>query len=267
MTASLLRILLIENSTLDERLKIQSCLQELGYAPVLAICTLEALNLLSQHQPYNVAFISLDSLSVDTHEQTDTETCLPETYKMGTVNHMLHRLRSYLSLESFTVGMSTQPPSPELKMAGLTHYLRLPPSREALATLLDQCLVLTNRPRNLTSAPLDPSPIQQLRDVLGHSASSVISRMVEQFYQDTTERLALMHTALGKRSYPQLANLAHGLKGTSSQMGAMELYKLAVELEHHSKAESPCPITVQGVLASIKAEYSRVSAALHMGDI
>ncbi len=79
---------------------------------------------------------------------------------------------------------------------------------------------------------LDRQTLVELREVLGEEMSSC----VDLFVSNASEHLRKMHRALSTCDTALFSNSAHSLKGSSANMGALQLSALARELERMGRA-------------------------------
>ncbi|HSX21016.1 MAG TPA: Hpt domain-containing protein [Gammaproteobacteria bacterium] len=75
---------------------------------------------------------------------------------------------------------------------------------------------------------LDREIIDMLRDAIGESLDSII----DLYIQDVPNDIAAMQQALAKNDLQTVHRLAHSLKSSSANLGAMQASALAADLEH-----------------------------------
>jgi histidine phosphotransfer protein HptB len=78
-----------------------------------------------------------------------------------------------------------------------------------------------------TSAVLDRELVEELRDIMAEGFVT----LVESYERDTQARLAGMQVALREGDRMVLRQMAHSLKGSSSNLGALEVTGYCVQLE------------------------------------
>jgi histidine phosphotransfer protein HptB len=86
-----------------------------------------------------------------------------------------------------------------------------------------------------TSARLDMELVSELRDIMAEGFTGLL----DSYEQDTARKLDLMRTALERGERETLRQLAHSLKGSSSNVGALEVSGCCLMIERDaSEAES-----------------------------
>ena len=81
---------------------------------------------------------------------------------------------------------------------------------------------------------LDQELIGELKDIM---ADGFVT-LVESYEQDTAKRLVAMRQALAQGDITELAQLAHSLKGSSSNLGALLVARHCLALEEAVAADS-----------------------------
>lgn len=80
---------------------------------------------------------------------------------------------------------------------------------------------------NNTENIFDPSVLSSLHEAIGDSINKIISIYLDDF----PKNIAAMKAALNKHEYETVGLIAHSLKSSSGNLGAIELVKLAADLE------------------------------------
>lgn len=106
------------------------------------------------------------------------------------------------------------------------------------------------------SASLDWELVRELKDIM---AEGFIT-LVESYERDTSSRLKEMHRALEQGDRALLRQLAHSLKGSSSNLGAVAVTGHCVDLEHNAAAAARDEIA--GLLGSLESAHEQALAAL-----
>jgi PAS domain S-box-containing protein len=235
------RILIVEDNPVNQTI-ICAMLTHLGYVPGQASHGQEALDYLSRE--------SFDLILMDIE--------MPEMDGLTATK----RIREQFGSDIYIIGLSAGAFSESRQMAldaGMNDYLTKPIELEILVQFL-QDLPLKAPPTSLPN-PLDPKVIGQIQSILGSDAELVISNISRIFLQDTEERLQKMKDAFQGSDTETLRQLAHGLKGTASQIGAHYLTQLAQDLEKVSKTGSDRP-EMERLIAAITVEFEQVIIAL-----
>ena len=107
---------------------------------------------------------------------------------------------------------------------------------------------------------LDPDHLARLRQLEAATGRSIVAEVVGNFLDEAPRRLVEIQDALASGDSPRLAFSAHGLKGSSAQLGAERLAALCGELESQARSgelEAALPLC-----ARIAVELDRLSPIL-----
>jgi len=107
---------------------------------------------------------------------------------------------------------------------------------------------------------LDPGRIASLRRLGELTGQPLVRDVVDGFLKETPGRLDRMRGALVRGDAEELAFIAHSLKGSSGQLGALRVAALSGELEGRGKNEDLDGAS--GLLAEIERETARVAHLL-----
>ncbi|MFN3714960.1 MAG: Hpt domain-containing protein [Alcanivoracaceae bacterium] len=107
-----------------------------------------------------------------------------------------------------------------------------------------------------TSALLDMDLVGELRDIMAEGFAG----LVDSYEQDTARKLDLMRTALEGDARDTLRQLAHSLKGSSSNVGALEVSGCCLTIEQ--KAGDGQPDQLQHLLDELTACHQQAMEAL-----
>jgi len=139
--------------------------------------------------------------------------------------------------------------------AGMDAYLSKPMKETELAAMLEQwgsTQADTAAPSKLVPAPISPPPIPSetpgINSVLAPETIATLQEMVDEkdpdfcrnlveiFVSDATALLDTLYTAAASGDAPLLARTAHTLKGSSSNIGAVKIAALCLELQTQGEA-------------------------------
>ncbi|NJK61291.1 MAG: response regulator [Synechococcaceae cyanobacterium SM2_3_1] len=239
-----LQILVVEDNPVNQTVA-EALLRCLGYQPTQVSHGVEALTALEQHN-YDVVFMDVEMPEMDGLTAT-------------------RLIRHHFGHAVYIIGMSAAafPESRQRALeSGMNDYLTKPIQLHTLSAALQQSTTsITDILAGEPALTLDPQVLITLKTVLGAQAAEVIPRMLQAFVRDTTQRLQDMAQACAQEDWERLRKLAHGLKGTSSQLGAQKLYKLAQDLEAGCRIPLPDQ-HLQTVLQQIHSEFTLVIQAL-----
>ncbi len=129
---------------------------------------------------------------------------------------------------------------------------------------LERQEINTMQPFNNTGTPstntIDPQAYNLFRQMIGEEDTEAIIDMLDLFMDDVPEKLAKMEQALEQADHAKLSQIAHALKSSSAQIGALSLSEHCKQLEAATKSTTQAEL--QQLVSSLKAEYQRVERAL-----
>ena len=108
---------------------------------------------------------------------------------------------------------------------------------------------------------LDMEIIESLRDIQEDDGSDLLAELVDMYRADVPEQIAAMLNASNVGDAHALRQAAHALKGSSANLGAVNLAEIASQLEligRDGKTEG-----AEVLLRHAEAEYERVVAAFN----
>lgn len=100
---------------------------------------------------------------------------------------------------------------------------------------------------------LDEEILDTLHDAIGDSLSSIIKL----YLTDVPSMIAEMQQALASKDFVTLTRLAHSLKSSSANLGAMQTSALAVELEHTIAIEVEDVDVLNNAINQIAASFDQ----------
>ena len=80
---------------------------------------------------------------------------------------------------------------------------------------------------------VDARALAALRDLQGASRPDLLAELIAVYLRDTPPRLAALHEAVARADVEALRREVYGLKGSSSQIGAVQMARLCAEFEGH----------------------------------
>jgi HPt (histidine-containing phosphotransfer) domain-containing protein len=107
---------------------------------------------------------------------------------------------------------------------------------------------------------LDASVLAGLRQLGQPNQPDPVAELIGLFVDDGDQRLGKMEAALKQNDLSAISPLAHGLKGSASNLGARPLAALAAQLE--DAASGARLAAVEELLTRLKKEYKRVRVQL-----
>jgi HPt (histidine-containing phosphotransfer) domain-containing protein len=79
---------------------------------------------------------------------------------------------------------------------------------------------------------LDMSVIQSLRELGGDGEETLFRELLDLYVDDSTQKLERLADSLDRADLKVAERIAHTLKSSSANLGAMVMSKLCLELEH-----------------------------------
>jgi PAS domain S-box-containing protein len=108
--------------------------------------------------------------------------------------------------------------------------------------------------------PLDKGILAELRDLKGSQQADPLIELIDLFIRDGSSRLETMETALQSKSLADVAQGAHGLKGSASNLGAPRLATLCGEVEKYALAGASDQAAI--AFTALREEFVQVRALL-----
>ncbi|HDS1134689.1 ATP-binding protein [Stenotrophomonas maltophilia] len=147
---------------------------------------------------------------------------------------------------------SPAPPSIEPSHARLTADSRRAPSAEHGSALQDDDSRVGSKPQPV----LDRDVLDELHAVIGESAIQIVSV----FLEDAPAMVQQLQQAAQNGDEPRLQAVAHSLKSSSANVGALSLSSVAQRIEHEARSGSLQRPAV--AVALLVAEFARARVAL-----
>src|SRR5205085_9722205 len=116
--------------------------------------------------------------------------------------------------------------------AGMDDYIPKPVTVQRLEAVLTRW-----RPQTGPGAPeeaVDGNVLAALRDLQGAGRPDILAELLAVYLRDTPPRLAALHEAVARADAEALRRAAHSLKGSSSQIGAVQVARLCADIEEQA---------------------------------
>lgn len=107
---------------------------------------------------------------------------------------------------------------------------------------------------------IDPQAIENLRALNPGDNDEFLREIAGIFLEDTPIRIAELDQSLAAGDVPRFVRAAHSIKGSSANLGALDLRAAAEKLEHQSRDAGLENVT--GLLSQLKSEFTRAEAEL-----
>ncbi len=155
--------------------------------------------------------------------------------------------------------------------AGMDDYLSKPVASNRLAAVLAHYLgsaaadpmELAEDPADRTAGDarvdLDTGRLEEL-DALGDGAAALVTRAITNFIGQAPRTLEEIREAERRGDVEQVAALAHRLKGSAWNLGAVRVGDLCERLEHEARSDQLTDVA--GQLAAVRTAYDDASRAL-----
>lgn len=96
--------------------------------------------------------------------------------------------------------------------------------------------------------------------MMGEGDQTLEQEFLELFLEDADEHFRALRRAFEEHEPETLVRLAHTIKSTSAQIGAMRLSGLSLELEKMGRSHDHALVTE--LMTNLESEYQRVRAVL-----
>ncbi len=154
--------------------------------------------------------------------------------------------------------------------AGMDDYLSKPVASHRLEAVLAHYLgtpaaatISIDTEQRVPAAPdqhdLDVTRLEEL-DALGEGAAALVTRAITNFIRNAPATLAELESAHRRGEVEEVAALAHRLKGSAWNLGALRVGSLCERLEHEARSSDLVDVDQQ--LAEVRSAYDDAARAL-----
>jgi two-component system, sensor histidine kinase and response regulator len=241
------RILLAEDNLVNQRLALRQ-LHKLGYHGQPVTNGHEVLQELRQH-PYDVILMDCQMPELDGYEVTrrirdlEKETQRPPAYIIAVTAHAMEGDRE------------------RCISSGMNDYITKPVHLAQLEAALHRALKRrAPTPASDTADVLDPAALAALKQLREPGLSDPLAELFDLFKRESVGLLERVERGAAENNSTAVAQAAHTLKGSASNLGATQLAVTCLALEQRSRA-SDWP-AVQEQLPKLREELERVKKAL-----
>jgi signal transduction histidine kinase/DNA-binding NarL/FixJ family response regulator len=250
-----LRILLAEDNSVNQRVGLLM-LERMGYLADVAGNGIEVLEALCR-QPYDLILMDIQMPGLDGLETTRRiRSEFPRDWQPRIVAMTANVLRDQREA---------------CLIAGMDDFLQKPVVFADLRTAVARCggpqptpqaeadlAAAEPAPEPPDASLIDPSYLDSLRQLGELSGKPILQEIVAHYLAETPRRLERMRQALLRSDAEELNFVAHSLKGSSAQIGAVLIASLSAELERKSKdAGLPNSTELAGLLTELERESGR----------
>ncbi|CCK78447.1 hybrid sensor histidine kinase/response regulator [Desulfobacula toluolica] len=129
--------------------------------------------------------------------------------------------------------------------------------------ILHKCPENNNSTDNTKSSTvIDPNAIQIIKDLQMEGEPSILPRVINTYIESTESKISDLKCNISKVTVKDLQILAHNLKSSSANMGAMRLSEISKELE--MSCRNNAIENAQPCIDEIESEFIKVKSALEM---
>ena len=107
---------------------------------------------------------------------------------------------------------------------------------------------------------LDTQVLAALQELEQRSRAGLLARLITLYLQEVPAQLAALHEAVARGDAGRVEEVAHGLWGSSAQLGATRMTSLCTALQEDGRAHNLRRAAAR--VAALTREFARVQAAL-----
>jgi len=248
------RILVVEDNAVNQKVAVKM-LERLGYWADVAADGLGAVEALSR-TPYGAVLMDVQMPEMDGYEATAEI-----------------RYREGLDLHTPIIAMTANAMQGDREKAieaGMDDYLAKPVNLEQLEKVLARWVLREEKkteqgayaaeaadPSSAASGPsIDYSALDGLRDLQGEGEPDILCELIELFLTDVPPQLVALREAVQSGDILSVERIAHTLKGSSGNMGAVRMAAICAELEEIGRSGTFAGAPVW--ISRLKEEFERV---------
>lgn len=109
-----------------------------------------------------------------------------------------------------------------------------------------------------TKVQFDPEVLDSLHEAIGDGINHIISTYVDDF----PHNIETMRHALAQQEYETVGRIAHSLKSSSGNLGAMQLVALSLALEQMIRAGVKQDSEINPAIATIEEAFLQVKSRM-----
>jgi CheY-like chemotaxis protein len=211
------RVLVVEDNVVNQRVAVRM-LEKQGYHADGVANGREAVELLAQI-PYDLVLMDCQMPEMDGYAAT-AAIRRREREQGGAARHT--------PLIAMTAS-ALKGDAEKCLAAGMDDYIPKPVTVQRLNAVLARWSSQTGP--GAPEEAVDASALAALRDLQGEGRPDLLAEVIVIYLRDTPPRLAALHEAVARADAGALRREAHGLKGSSSQIGAVQMARLCTGLE------------------------------------
>jgi CheY-like chemotaxis protein/HPt (histidine-containing phosphotransfer) domain-containing protein len=253
------RVLVAEDNAINQKVAVK-LLERLGYLADVAANGVEAIEALSRI-PYAAVLMDVQMPEMDGYEATA---------------EIRRRQEEGQSRRTPIIAMTANAMQGDREKAlevGMDDYVPKPVKADDLEKVLERWISTANEDKasvleagetfvgqDSGEDPLDRGVLASLRELQEEGEPEILSELIELFLHEVPQQLGTIREAIEKDDAPSVERIAHTLKGSSGNMGAMRMAQNCAELEDGGASGdlSRAP----ELLERLEEEFGRVHLAL-----
>jgi CheY-like chemotaxis protein len=215
------RVLVVEDNAVNQRVAVRM-LETRGYRADAVANGREALDALSQI-PYDLVLMDCQMPEMDGYAAT------AEIRRRERARGMTARRTPIIAMTAHALKGDAE----KCLAAGMDDYLPKPLTVPHLEAVLIRWSAQAGP--GAPDEAVDASALAALRDLQGAGRPELLAELIAIYLRDTPPRLAALHEAVARADAEALRREVHGLKGSSSQIGAVQVARLCTDLEEQAR--------------------------------
>jgi CheY-like chemotaxis protein/HPt (histidine-containing phosphotransfer) domain-containing protein len=253
---SRIRLLVAEDNQVNQKVAVKM-LERLGYRADVAANGLEALEALSRI-PYSAVLMDVQMPEMDGYEAT-----------------IEIRKREEKGHHTPIIAMTANAMQGDRERAleeGMDDYVSKPVKTEELGAVLERWISRDEEEEKSGTTPtvqaadtsatpngsVDYSMLKGLRELQEEGEPDILEELLEMFLEDTPSQLKTLKEATQKGDTQSIERIAHTLKGSCGNMGAVRMKTLCSELEEIGHSGNL--VAVPARISRLEEEFGRVRA-------
>ncbi|MCC0179228.1 response regulator [Waterburya agarophytonicola K14] len=253
-----LRVLLAEDNSVNQRVA-SLILEKLGYRADIVSNGLEAVNLL-ETVPYDCILMDVE---------------MPEMDGITATKKIIEQDLAHVPYIIGLTAYATVADRDRCFQAGMQDFITKPIRVEELERALDKIIALKQEnpvlelpvlvtqddsSSKLEQTTLDVTVLDALRQLAGAKAQEFLTKIINQYLEDTPDRLKAIADALEAKDPEALRKAAHSLRSGSANLGAVIVADCCKNLEDMARrGEVPKNLDI---LTKLEIEYTKTKIAL-----
>jgi CheY-like chemotaxis protein len=214
------RVLVVEDNAVNQRVAVRM-LETRGYRADAVANGREALDALAR-SPYDLILMDCQMPEMDGYAAT------AEIRRREQGQGMTARRTPIVAMTAHALEGDAE----KCLAAGMDDYLPKPVTVQRLEAVLTRWCLQTGP--GVPEEAVDGSILALLRDLQREGRPDILAELLAVYLRDTPPRLAALHEAVARADAEALRREVHGLKGSSGQIGAVQVARLCADLERQA---------------------------------